>query len=95
MLVVRDDLPPLALVNKMGAPRRALPIFMMFPQSFAFRDQGSGMMWDVHTKIHTKPLADERERAIGFRTSTTAAPSLSESQQRFVLGQAMNLHTMV
>ena len=32
LLVVRDDLPPLALVNKMGAPRRACPTFMTFPQ---------------------------------------------------------------
>ena len=93
--VVRDDLPPLALVNKVGAPRRAFPTFMTFPQSFAFRDRGPGMVWDAHTKIHTEPLADERERAMGFRTGTTAAPGLSEGQRRFVLGQAMDLHTMV
>jgi hypothetical protein len=47
--VVRDNLPPLALVNKVGAPRRAFPTFMMFPQSFAFRDRGSGMVSDAHT----------------------------------------------
>ena len=29
--VVRDDLPPLALVNKVGAPPRAFPTFMTFP----------------------------------------------------------------
>ena len=53
------------------------------------------MVWDAHTKTHTEPLADERERAMGFRTGTTAAPGLSEGQRRFVLGQAMDLHTMV
>ena len=53
------------------------------------------MVWDVDTKTHTEPLADERERAMGFRTGTTAAPILSEGQRRFMLGQAMDLRTMV
>jgi hypothetical protein len=37
---------------------------MTFPQSFTFHDQGLDMVWDAHTKIHTKPLADKRERAM-------------------------------
>ena len=93
--IVRDDLSPLALVNKVGAPLRAFPTFMTFPQSFAFRDRGPGMVWDDHTKTNTEPLVDERERAMGFRTGTTATPSFSKDQRRFVLGQAMDLHTMV
>jgi len=93
--VVRDDLPPLALVNKVGAPRQAFSTFMTFPQSFVFCNRGPGMVWDTHTKTHTEPLADEQERAMGFPTGTTAAPGLSEGQRRFVLGQAIDLHTMV
>ena len=93
--VVRGDLPPLALVNTVGAPRRAFPIFMTFSQSFVFRDRGPGMVWDATTNTHTEPLADEKERAMEFRMSTTVAPGLSEGQRRFVLGQAMDLHTMV
>ena len=46
------------------------------------------MVWDATTNTHTEPLAEERERAMGFRTGTTAAPGLFEGQQRFVLGQA-------
>ena len=53
------------------------------------------MVWDAHTETYTKPLADERERAMGFRTGTTAAPGVFNGQRRFVLGQAMDLHTMV
>ena len=45
------------------------------------------MMWDAHAKTHIKPLADERERAMGFRTGTTTTRSLFEGQCRFVLGQ--------
>ena len=53
------------------------------------------MVWDARTKTHTEPWADKRKHAMGFRTCTTAAPGLSEGQRRFVLGQAMDLHTMV
>ena len=53
------------------------------------------MVWDATTKIHTKSLADERERAMGCRTGTTVEPGLSEGQRCFVLGQAMDLHTML
>ena len=53
------------------------------------------MVRNAHTKTHTEPLADEQECAMGFRTGTTATLGLSEGQRRFVLGQAMDLHTMV
>ena len=82
--VVQDDLPPLALLNKVETLGKAFPTFMTFPKSFAFRDQGPGMVWN-----------DERKRAMGFRSGTTIAPGVSKGQRRFVLGQAMNLHTMV
>ena len=66
-----------------------------FSQSFVFRDQGPGMVWDADTKTNTEPLADERERAMGFCTGIITAPGLLEGQRRFVLSQAMDLHTMV
>ena len=53
------------------------------------------MLWDNHTKNHIKRLAHERERAMRFHMSTIAAPGLFESQRRFMLGQAMDLNTMV
>ena len=36
--VVEDDLLPLALVKKAGAPQMVFPTFMMFPKSFSFCD---------------------------------------------------------
>ena len=71
------------------------PTFMTFPQSFNFRGQGLGMVWDAHTKIHTEPLVDKRKRAMEFHIGTTVVPGLSKGQRCFVLGQAMDLHTMV
>ena len=52
-------------------------------------------MWDAHTKTRTESLADGRERAMGFHTGTTVALGFSIGQRRFVLGQAIDLYTMV
>ena len=40
-------------------------------------------------------MADERERAMGFPTSTTVAHGLQEGQRRFLLGQSMDLNSIV
>jgi hypothetical protein len=37
---------------------------------------------------------DERERAMGFPTSTTNVHGISEQQRRFLLGQAMDLNCL-
>ena len=89
------DRPPFALVNKVGLPMMALPTLMTFPGSYAFREGGSGMVWDATTQRSDEPTADERERAMGFPTGTTAALDLTEPQRRQLLGQAMDLNSMV
>ena len=53
------------------------------------------MVWDDVSQAYEEPSADERERAMGFVTGTTAAPGLSEGQRRFLLGQAIDLNTLV
>ena len=93
--VVQADTAPLALVNNVGQPRLALPTLMSHPQSFAYRDGGPGMVFDTSTQRLDEPCADERERAMGFPTGTTCAPTLTESQRRQILGQAMDLNSMV
>ena len=93
--VSKDDEPPLAMVNRVGFPRGAFPTLMCYPRSFAFRAGGPGMVWDATSQSYEEPSADERERAMGFLTGTTAAPDLSEGQRRFLLGQAIDLNTLV
>jgi hypothetical protein len=44
--VERNDLPPLAVVNKVGSPRAALPTLVSFTASHAYRQGGSGLVWD-------------------------------------------------
>jgi hypothetical protein len=94
-MVTKDDEPPLAVVNRVGYDRGAFPTLMCYPGSFAFRAQGPGMVWDDVSQAYEEPSADERERAMGFLTGTTAAPDLSEGQRRFLLGQAIDLNTLV
>ena len=77
-VVTKDDEPPLAVVNRVGFTRGALPTLMYYPGSFAFRACGPGMVWDSTSQTYEEPSADERERAMGFLTGTTAAPDLSE-----------------
>ena len=93
--MVQADQPPLAVVNQVGMPRLALPTLVSYPGSQAFRDHGPGLVWDTTTRRLEEPRADERERAMGFPTGTTAAPKLTESQRRQALGQAMDLTSMV
>jgi hypothetical protein len=89
--VYHDVQAPLAVVNRKGEPRRALPTLVSFVRSYAFKDNGPGLVWDSTTQEMVEPNADERERAMGFSTGTTNVPSLSEHQRRFLLGQAMDV----
>ncbi|OAE30300.1 hypothetical protein AXG93_3964s1130 [Marchantia polymorpha subsp. ruderalis] len=40
------DRSPMALVNRVGQPRMALPTFVSYPASHAYRDGGPGLLWD-------------------------------------------------
>jgi hypothetical protein len=92
--VYHDDQAPLAVVNRKGEPRRALPTLVSFARSYAFKDNGLGLVWDSTTQEMVEPNADERERAMGFPTDTTSVPGLSEHQPRFLLGQAMDVNCL-
>jgi hypothetical protein len=95
LAVSKDDTLPFALINKVRIPRGALLTFVTYPRSFAFRSRGPGMIWDSKFQTHDEPTADERECAMGFLTGTTAAHRLQEGQRRFLLGQAMDLNSIV
>jgi hypothetical protein len=95
LAVSKDDTLPFTLINKVGIPRGALPTFVTYSRSFAFRSFGPGMVWDSRSQTHYEPTADERERAMSFLTGTMAAHGLQEDQRRFLLGQTMDLNSIV
>ncbi|OAE24016.1 hypothetical protein AXG93_4079s1050 [Marchantia polymorpha subsp. ruderalis] len=88
------DRSPMALVNRVGQPRMALPTLVNYPASHAYRDGGPGLLWDSTLHQLVEPNADERERAMEFMTGVTAASSVSEASRRKVLGQAMDLNCL-
>jgi hypothetical protein len=93
--VYHDDQAPLAVVNCKEKPRRAFPTLVSYARSYAFKDNGPGLVWDSITQEMVEPNADERERAMGFPTGTTNVHGISEQQRRFLLGQAMDLNCLI
>jgi hypothetical protein len=53
------------------------------------------MVWDAKSQTHDEPTADERESAMDFPTGTTAAHGLQEGHIRFLLGQTIDLNSIV
>ncbi|CAK9224333.1 unnamed protein product [Sphagnum troendelagicum] len=88
------DRSPMAVVNQVGQPRMALPTFVSFPASHAYREGGPGLVWDTCLQQLVEPNANERECAMGFPTRMTFVPSISEASRWQVLGQAMDLNCL-
>ncbi len=88
------DRSPMAVVNRMGKPRMALPTFVSFPTSHAYREGGPGLVWDTCSQRLLEPNADEREHVMGFPIGVTLIPSISEASRQQVLGQAMDLNCL-
>jgi hypothetical protein len=76
------DRSPMAMVNRMGQPRMALPTFVSFPTSHAYREGGPELVWDTCSQRLVEPNADERECTMGFSTGMTSVPSISEASHR-------------
>jgi hypothetical protein len=92
--IYHNDQAPLAVVNRKGEPRRALPTLVSFARSYAFKDNGPKLVWDSKTQEMVEPNAEERERAMGFPTGTIQVHGILEQQRRFLLGQAMDLNCL-
>jgi hypothetical protein len=72
----------------------ALPTFVSFLASHAYREGGPGLVWDTCSQRLVEPNADERERAMGFPIGVTSVHSISEASRQQVLGQAMDLNCL-
>ncbi len=71
------DRSPMVVVNRVGQPRMALPTFVSFPVSHAYREGGPRLVWYTCSQRLVEPNANERERAMGFPTGMTSIPSIS------------------
>lgn len=93
-LARRDSSAPFHPTNTKGEPLCALPTLMATPASYAFRNGGQGMVWDQHRYRLVEPNASERERAMGYATNSTAAPTLTDRQRCSLLGNAIDQHAL-
>jgi len=91
-VVCHDDWLPLVMVNRVGLPRVALPTFLSFPHSHAFKNGGPRMIWDPHSSNMEEPNVDEKEHAMGFCTGTTVVQCIFKRIHRKILGQVMDLN---
>jgi hypothetical protein len=82
----RDGTHPYYPANKRGTPLSALPTIVAYPGSHAYRDGRPGMVWDRGLQCLVEPNADERERAMGYLTGSTAAPGLTQGQRCTLIG---------
>jgi len=83
---------PMVVVNRVGQPRMALPTFVSFPASHAYREGGPELVWDTCSQRLVEPNTNERVCAMGFPIIMTSIPFISEASHRQVLGQAMDLN---
>ncbi len=72
----------------------ALPTFVSFPTSHAYREGGLGLVWDTCLQQLVEPNTNERERAMGFPTGMTFVPSIFEASRRQVSNQTMDLNCL-
>jgi hypothetical protein len=73
------DRSPMVMVNRVGQLRMALPTFVNFLVSHAYREGGPGLVWDTCLQWLVELDADERERAMGFFIGVTSVPSIFEA----------------
>jgi hypothetical protein len=89
---------PWAKVEIPGEERRALNTFVSYSGSYAFSRNGGGVLRCEHqdgSVTFEEPTAKERELAMGFPRGLTAAPGVSEATRRELLGQTMDLNTLM
>jgi hypothetical protein len=89
---------PWARVETPGQPRRALNTFVSYGGSYAFSWGGGGVLACTQPGgqvTFEEPSAEERELAMGFSRGVTAAVGLSEATRRELLGQAMDLNSLM
>ncbi len=70
------------MVNQVGQPRMALPTFVNFPTSHAYKEGGPRLVWDTCLQQLMEPNANEKERAMGFPIGVTLVPSIFEASCR-------------
>jgi hypothetical protein len=72
----------MVVMNQVRQPRMALPTFVKFLASHAYREGGPRLVWDTCSQRLVEPNTDEREHAMRFPTGMTSVLSISEASRQ-------------
>lgn len=85
---------PYHQANIWGQPARILPTLVSTFRSYAFRGNGHGLAIDDQTSEPVDLSIPERERALGYASGATAAPSLTYLERHLLTGQCMDANAL-
>jgi hypothetical protein len=80
--------------NKPGETRRVWPTMMSFHKSRAFRVGRAGCVYDEHRDLVDEPSMIERELAMGYEPSCTAALGVLQRERSRIIGPAIALNAL-
>ena len=80
--------------NVIGQPLAVLPTLVSFSASHAFRDGGPGMVLDTEVGALVPLSIGERERALGYATDATAAPTATFEERHTATGNCMDANAL-
>ncbi len=92
--VTRQKKPPWFFTNTIGKPRGAWPTFVSFLGAHAFQGDGPGLVYRHASATWDEPSPEERERAMGFQTSTTNHTKVTRLEHNALLGRGMDLNSL-
>jgi hypothetical protein len=93
-LVTRQKKPPWFLVNIIGKLRGAWPTFVSFLGAHAFQGDGQGLVYHYASAIWDERSPKERERVMGFQTSTTSHTKVTRLECNAILGRGMDVNSL-
>jgi hypothetical protein len=81
-------------MNIIGKPKGVWPTFVSFIGAHAFQGDGSGMVYRHALTTWDELSSEERERAMGFQTSTIGHTKVTKLECNTLLGRGMDLNSL-
>jgi len=81
-------------MNTIGKPRGAWPTFVSFPRAHIFQGDGPGLVYPHASATWDEPSLEEREKVVGFQTSTTSHIKVIRLEHNALLGRSMDLNSL-
>jgi len=91
--VTRQEKPLWFLTNTKGKLTGVWSTFVSFLGAHAFQGDGPSLVYRHVSATWFEPSLEERERAMGFQTSTTSHTKVTELEHNVLLGRGMDLNS--